>query len=229
MNYIYEKLRLLTDCDFTRVYLFVRQYVIDGLADPVLAAVLTVQPPEESPQAFIRLAEELQQTITRGPLEPTAKLETCNASLRAEEGTTATSLVVTEDMALDSESPYHASDPPLVCSVQTWAFHVEPPSTWTGSKQLSYPECRRPPSCNRSTMEGHQNPTQENKVQTFDSSVGDEVLPEHHQDTGHQLDDISLRIGPPAHRSSLSQNRKAWRSSSHMCWRSHLPRRANEF
>ncbi|XP_077557775.1 uncharacterized protein LOC144173133 [Haemaphysalis longicornis] len=52
--YIYDKLRLLAGCDFAWASPVAKRYVIDGLADPILAAALAVQPPELSPQAFVR-------------------------------------------------------------------------------------------------------------------------------------------------------------------------------
>lgn len=63
MTYIYEKLRLLADSDFTWVSPFARQYIIDGLSGPVHAAFLTAQPPEGSHQR----SSAWQQNCSRAP------------------------------------------------------------------------------------------------------------------------------------------------------------------
>ncbi|XP_077563218.1 uncharacterized protein LOC144178936 [Haemaphysalis longicornis] len=64
-TYVYDKLRLLSACDLAWETPAARPYVLDGLADPLHAAILTVQPPDLSPPAFIRLAAELQDDTTR--------------------------------------------------------------------------------------------------------------------------------------------------------------------
>lgn len=95
---MHDNLRLLADCNLYCVSLVTRQNVIDGLADPDHAAILTMQSAELSLQAFILLAEELQQSAilhaqesylqaSAQPLADSAgpKLEPSNTPVKDEE------------------------------------------------------------------------------------------------------------------------------------------------
>ncbi|KAH8020810.1 hypothetical protein HPB51_004643 [Rhipicephalus microplus] len=64
-KYVYDKLGHLDKCGITWTSLAARQYVVDGLADPTHAAILSCQSPETSPQVFAQKAAELQQNSRR--------------------------------------------------------------------------------------------------------------------------------------------------------------------
>ncbi|KAH8036011.1 hypothetical protein HPB51_016315 [Rhipicephalus microplus] len=64
-KYVYDKLGLLDNCGITWISPAVRQYVVDGLADPIPAAILSCQSPEASPQVFAQKAAELQRISRR--------------------------------------------------------------------------------------------------------------------------------------------------------------------
>lgn len=63
--YMHEKLHLLVDYGLHWLYPAARQYVIDSLADPVQAALFTVQPQYFTPQDFIIPVLELQWSATQ--------------------------------------------------------------------------------------------------------------------------------------------------------------------
>ncbi|KAH8041766.1 hypothetical protein HPB51_017586 [Rhipicephalus microplus] len=60
-----DKLGLLNKCGITWISPAVRQWVVDGLADPTHAAILSRQSPEASLQVFAQKAAELQQNSRR--------------------------------------------------------------------------------------------------------------------------------------------------------------------
>ncbi|KAH7978001.1 hypothetical protein HPB49_004146 [Dermacentor silvarum] len=63
--YIYDKLRLLGACSLTWPSPTARQYVLDGLLNPIHGAILAAQPLETTAEVFSRKAAELQESGRR--------------------------------------------------------------------------------------------------------------------------------------------------------------------